>query len=282
MFGFNLGSARGIAMVMLQVLRAFTVITLAAVGASCWVLIIAVDKSRDTFVFECASHFFTSVLCVALIVAEFPLIGLVKRYLARTWPVLGDDHGLAWLGLAMVVIGCNMLGNLNRPAYDADTLGPHFSKLVLSSSILAITFGFLNVLSALVWRDAKEGITSRDIRANGSLAGSRRQSLPSYSASEHRTDSSLRGEKTRSKFMTMFWKKSSDASRSEKPRPQISGPMPVYQPHVERDAAVEDADDRRSPIVPGVRRPDTALHPMLHPTPTGRSSYYSTAHMSRF
>ena len=269
MLGINLGSLRGIGMVVLQVLRTFTVITLAAVGASYWVLIIKVDKTRDYFVFECATHFFTSIACIILIISEFPFLESIRGYLRRTWPVLSDQHGVGWLGGAMVMIGCDMLGNLNRPAYDPDNLGPHFSKLVLASSVLALTFGVLNMLSAIVWRDGREGITSRDIRANGSLAD-RRETLPEY-ASTARSNSSLRNEKTRSKFASMFWKKED----GEKTRPHISGPIPAHQ-DVERDA--QHDGDRRSPIVPGVKRPDTALHPMH----TGRSSVYSEAHMSRF
>ncbi|KAL3962272.1 hypothetical protein ACCO45_003795 [Purpureocillium lilacinum] len=271
MLGMSFGSLRGIGMVVLQALRVLTIVTLAAVGASCWVLIIKVDKGRDTFVFECASHFFTSMLCIVLIVAEAPLLSIIKDYFRSTWPVLSKEHGLGWLGFAMVVIGCNMLGNLNRPAYDPDNMGSEFAKLVLASSILSITFGIINILAALVWRDGKEGITSRDIRSDGSLADSHREALPDYATST-RTNTSLRNEKTRSKFVSMFWKKSPDG---EKPRPQISGPFQAHH-DVERDADVDE--DRRSPIVPGLKRPATALHPMH----TGRSSLYSAAHMSRF
>ncbi|ODA83775.1 hypothetical protein RJ55_02291 [Drechmeria coniospora] len=206
MLGINFGSLWGVGMVLLQILRAFTVITLAASAASCWVLVLKVDKSRNYFVFECASHFFMSILCVVLVLAEFPLVEAVSRHLRRTWPVLSDLHGLGWLGGVMVVIGCTLLGSLNRPAHDAENLGSHFSKLVVASSILAITFGLLNIICSLVWRDGKEGINSRHIRANGSLAESRRQSLPDY-ASNHRTASSIRDEKTRSRFVAQFWRK---------------------------------------------------------------------------
>ncbi|KJZ78792.1 hypothetical protein HIM_01565 [Hirsutella minnesotensis 3608] len=270
MLGLNMGSLRGAGMVVLQILRACTVITLAAVGASYWVLIVKVDKQRSFFVFECASHFFMSVLCLVLIVAEFPLLGMVKTYFRKTWPVLSEHHGVAWLGIFMAVMACDLLGNLNRKAYDAENLGPDFSKLVLAASVLALTFGFINIACSLVWRDGKEGITSRDIRANGSLADSRRQSLPSYSSTD-RASSSLRNEKTRGKFVSMFWKK--DGPKKDKPT--ISGPFPAQQ-----DMSHADQDlDRRSPIVPGLKRPDTALHPMHNGY---RQSTYSEAQMSRF
>lgn len=286
----NMGSLRGIGMVVLQMVRVFTVITLAALAASCWVLIVKVGKDKAYFVFECASLFFTFVIALVLMVSEFPVMSIVRSYFRSTWPVLSDAHGVGWLGVAMVMLGCNMLGNLNRPAYDPDNMGPHFSKLVLASSVLALTFGGLNIICALVWRDAKEGVTSRDIRANGSLADNRRQSLPSYSPSP----SSARAEKTRSKFLSFLAK--GDAPGEKKPsRPVISDPISAHQdlergavdnvydhgPHYDHNGhepADETANDRRSPIVPGLKRPDTALHPMH----TGRSSRYSAATMGRF
>ncbi|KAM4066876.1 hypothetical protein HRG_000890 [Hirsutella rhossiliensis] len=272
MLGIDMSSFRGTGMVVLQILRAFTVITLATLAASCWILVINVDKDRSYFVFECASYFFTSILCVVLILSEFPVLKPVKRYLRRTWPVLSDQHGLVWLGVALVVIGCNMLGNLNRPAYDPKNLGPHFSKLVLASSVLAITFGMLNVICSLVWRDGSEGINSRDIRTNGSLAESRRQSLPDYTSTAE-TNPSFANEKTLSKFTSLFSR--NKKPKAEKAKPKISGPFPA-QPDVEQQRGQDD--DRRSPIVSGIKRPDTALHPMH----AARESIYSEAHMSRF
>lgn len=270
MMGIDMGSFRGAGMVVLQILRAFTVVTLLLLATSYWVLVVNVDKSRNYFVFECASHFFSSILCVALVIAEFPLVKFVKRYLRRTWPVLSDEHGLLWLGTALVVIGCNMLGNLNRRAYDPKNLGPHFSKLVLASSVLATTFGMLNIICSLVWRNGKEGINSRDIRSNGSLAQSRRHSLPDY-ASTADSSPSYANEKTLSKLTSLFRKKPG----ADKTKPQISGPFRA-QSDVEQQR-VQD-EDRRSPIAPAIRRPDTALHPMH----IARESVYSEAHISRF
>ncbi|PHH85694.1 hypothetical protein CDD83_62 [Cordyceps sp. RAO-2017] len=284
MSNIDMSSFRGIGMVVLQVLRAFTVITLAAVGASCWVLIIKVDKERGYFVFECAVHFFRSLLCLALIVSEFPVLESVKGYFRRNWPVVSDQRGLSWLGVAMLALGCDMLGNLNRPAYDADKLGPHFSRLTLASSVLAITFGTVNIVCSLVWRDRGEGITCRDIRDNGSLADARRQSLPDYSSATYSNNPSSAAtattEKMRSRFASVFWKKA--GGDKEKMKHNISGPFPVRQQDVERQATPPCDNDRLSPIVPGLKRPDTALHPMNTNTNGGRSSVYSEAHMSRF
>lgn len=265
--GFKLSSPSAPkGMVILQVLRACTVVTLAAMCASYIVFIIKVDKERSYFVFECASLFFNSIITIVLILSEFPMVGAVRDYFRTSWPVLSDRRGVGWLGFAMILLACNIFGNLNHPANDTDKLGPHFSKLVLGTAILATTFGSLNMICALIWRSGEDGVHSRDIRTNGALAtGHGRQSLPDYSST---AGSTMRNEKTRSKFASMFWKKDSGGN-SEKPRPNISGPIDVEHGN--------GNDDRRSPIVPDLRRPDTALHPMH-----ARSSSYSEANMSRF
>ncbi|KAK3186435.1 hypothetical protein K4F52_004736 [Lecanicillium sp. MT-2017a] len=207
MLGVNLKSLRGVGYFVLQALRVATVITLAAACAACWVLIVKVEKERTYFVFACASLAFTSIVAAILIFSEFPVVGSVKEYFRTTWPVLSESHGLGWLGFATIMIGCNVLGTLNQPGYSKKELGGHFSGLVEAAGILCLTFGGLNILCALVWRDSKESITSRDIRANGNLAN-QQSKLPSYSASP---SSSLRNEKTQSKFRSMFWKKPEEA-----------------------------------------------------------------------
>ncbi|KAF4587649.1 hypothetical protein GQ602_004342 [Ophiocordyceps camponoti-floridani] len=267
MFEVDTAALRGAGMVVLQMMRACTVITLASVAASCWVLILKVDRESSYFVFECATDFFRFILCLVLIISEFPVINFVKGYFRRNWPVVSDQHGLVWLGIIMLLIGCDMFGNLNRPAYEAEKLGPHYSKLVLASSVLVIVFGGLNMICSFIWRDASDGITCRDVRSNGSLAESR-QALPDYDSGTF-SKTSAKGNHPKT-FMNLFWKR----NKTEKSRPVISAPTSINE--MERGGHFDD--DRRSPIVPGLKRPNTALHPMH----THRSSMYSEAHMSRF
>ncbi|KAM3483065.1 hypothetical protein MY8738_003509 [Beauveria namnaoensis] len=247
----SLGSLHGAGYFVLQILRVCTVITLLAAAAGCWVLIIQVAKYKSYFVFQCMSLFFTSMGCLFLIIAEFPVIKFVRSFYRDSWPVLSDSHGVGWMGAAIIIIGCHVLGTLNEQGYDTDAFSGHFSKLVLSSGILCILFGALNIICALIWRDAKQGITSRDIRTHGSLAADC-TTLPSYSASPA---TSIRNEKTKSKFMSKIFKRGSDKDDvGPPPRPVISGPY-TSGPEVSPIGAT-------SPIVPGLKRPNTALHPM--------------------
>ncbi|KAF7554409.1 hypothetical protein G7046_g6831 [Stylonectria norvegica] len=281
MFGmFNNDSLRGPGMIVLQVLRAFTLIGLATAVAACWTLIIKIDTANGFFFFDAASLFFTSTISVLLALSELPF---ARGYFRRTWPVLSEQHGLTWLGLAMTLIGCNILGKLNQPANSSDKLGLPFWRLVLAAGILSITFGVLNIICSFIFHDGKNGINARSVRSQGSLAtsikGAPIKSDP-YNDQYSVRSASLRNEKTKTKFMSMFWKKDAGGKPSEKPT--ISHPMPAHY-DVERNAGSDDEwdHDRRSPIVPEIRRPDTALHP-INGAHTARSSYYSEAHMSRF
>lgn len=274
---FNTESIRGPGMIFLQILRAFTLIGLAAAVVACWILIIKVDTSRDFWFFDAASLFFTSSACVFLAISELPL---ARAYFRRTWPVLSDDHGLTWLGLAMTLVGCNILGKLYHPTNASKKLGLPWWRLVMAAGILSITFGIMNIISSFVFRDRANRINARQVRADGSLSKSRDDDSLNYS---YQSDS-IKGEKPKEAFMSFFWKKPEKSAS----KPSISHPMP-REPDLERNSpphhahSAQESDDewdqdRCSPIVPEIRRPDTALHPMH----SRRSSRYSEAHMSRF
>ncbi|KFA50576.1 hypothetical protein S40293_03076 [Stachybotrys chartarum IBT 40293] len=260
MFGIN----RGVGMIVLQILRAFTVIGLCAAVASCWVLMLHLDQARSWFPFEGASIFFLSLLCLGLIISEFPTVNLVKSYIREYFAILGPESGLGWLGSCLVVIGCNLLGKLNQAAFDTRRIGDSYRQLILATGILNLIFGVFNVICTFVWSNRKEGVTARGVRSMGSLAGSPSGPLPKFNdISSYK--SSVHEEKPKNKFVSMFWGKTDSPAR-----PNISGPF-------HNNDYDEDIEDRQSPIVPGVKRPDTALHPM-HTA----SSRYSEAAMSRF
>ncbi|CEJ92506.1 hypothetical protein VHEMI08156 [[Torrubiella] hemipterigena] len=295
---FSKTALRGAGYWVLQALRVFTVISLLAAVASCWVLMIKVDKGRTFFVFECISLFFTSVIAIALIVSEFPMVSFIRNYFRQAWPVLSESYGVGWLGAAMVVIGCNVLGSLNEPGFDPENLGSNFTSLVQAGGILCLIFGALNVLASLIWRDGKEKITSRDIRADGSLAKQRDVLPSSYSAS---AASSVHREKQgfRQSVFSVFGKRPQNGGAAGKttipiisgpiythPNPECNNPPPNYALSSPNPTTVTSGS-KESPVVRGVMRPPTAEHPMLSgglaappaalkAQKTGTSSIYST------
>ncbi|CRK35470.1 hypothetical protein BN1708_019767, partial [Verticillium longisporum] len=105
---FNLSEnsrLRGSGHLILNVFRAFNIIGLLAVATASWVLIVMSGLTGNFFFFEAISHAFTSATAALLICSE---LNLFKRYFATRWPVLSPYHGLTWLGIAMVVMGCHI------------------------------------------------------------------------------------------------------------------------------------------------------------------------------
>lgn len=146
--------------IILNVLRGLNIIALASVVASSVVMLIKtfiVSKVRkktkvhhedsDTqkfFFFDATSHVITALAGLFLIVSE---CSLFRAFFARNWPLLSPSHGFLTLGCAMMVIGLNMLGNMNKEATSQKSLGLPFWRLLLASGILAIVIGFFNVVA---------------------------------------------------------------------------------------------------------------------------------------
>jgi uncharacterized membrane protein HdeD (DUF308 family) len=96
------------------------------------------------FFFDATSHVVTAIAGLFLIVSE---CSLFKGFFARNWPLLSPAHGFITLGCAMMVIGLNQLGNMNKQATSQKSLGMPFWRLLLASGILAIVIGFFNVVA---------------------------------------------------------------------------------------------------------------------------------------
>lgn len=83
-------------------------------------------------------------LTVFLLASE---LSLFRVFFARNWPLLGPSHGFVALALAMIVLGINMLGNLNKEATSQESLGLEFWRVVIASGILIFILGWLNLIA---------------------------------------------------------------------------------------------------------------------------------------
>lgn len=289
---------RGSGHLVLNVFRAFNIVGLLAVATSSWVMIVMSGIKGNFFFFEAVSHFFNSVIAGFLICSE---LNLFKRYYATRWPVLSPYHGLTWLGLAMVVMGCHILGNLNRRSVTANELGGHFYRLILASGILAITFGCFNIVSSFVFSDSANGITARNVRSDGAIASpSPYKGGSAYSDTYSTRSESVRKEKGFRRLTQKFPWANKDGEKGH--TRQISKPFDFSHQNdngadIESAAAAAaasrvsddktrdyepsaypESEDRRSPIMPEIPRPPTALHPAY-----SRHTHYSEAsNMNRF
>jgi hypothetical protein len=101
----------------------------------------------------------------------------------------------------MMVLGLNMLGNMNKEATSQESLGLPFWRLLVASGILSIVIGFFNlaavcisashqptVLTALqsyIFRDKSRNITARRVRSHGADRLSEAVDIESYPKEIH-------------------------------------------------------------------------------------------------
>ncbi|KAK4175428.1 hypothetical protein QBC36DRAFT_189935 [Triangularia setosa] len=290
---------RGSGHLILHALRACTLVALVVVMVSCWAMIVLSGITGHFQFFDVISHFFVFAISVVLLISE---VGLFKPWFRNNFPILGPDHSLGWLGLALLVTGCSIMADLVKPAYSIDNLGLAIWRLVLSSGILAITFGVFNMVASVVFRDGENGITARNIRSNGSLAVPAHQNSKEYydagyqssvrSNSVRRYPDHVEQEEVEPQSQPFYKRMTNHFSVPIPPKfnfrksrnLQISKPMPIHSEDddVERGTGtgyggLNRSNSRASPVIPDIQRPPTALHPAY----TG-GSHYSTAHMDRF
>lgn len=99
-------------------------------------------------------------------------LSLFRNYFARNWPLLSPAHGFVTLAMLMIVLGINMLGNLNKPATSQKSLGLAFWRVVIASGIVVFIMGWVNLIASYVFRDRGNNITARQVRAHGAVAAS--------------------------------------------------------------------------------------------------------------
>jgi hypothetical protein len=82
---------------------------------------------------------------VFLVISE---CSIFKSYFARNWPLLSPTHSFNFLGFAMVILGNNILGNLNKEATSQKSLGLPFWRVVIGAGIIVFALGFVNIAVA--------------------------------------------------------------------------------------------------------------------------------------
>ncbi|KAF2671264.1 hypothetical protein BT63DRAFT_211671 [Microthyrium microscopicum] len=172
--------------IILNVIRVFNVITLLAVIAASIVMVVKTFTVSKFFFFDAATHIISAISSMFLVLSESSFF---KDFFARNWPILSPSHGFNFLGFAMIVLGNNMLGNLNKEATSQKSLGLPFWRLVIGSGIVVFIFGFVNIIANYVFRDAKLGVTARQVRAKGAVAISDREVVLDIESEKHHSPS---------------------------------------------------------------------------------------------
>ncbi|KAH6639401.1 hypothetical protein C7974DRAFT_130636 [Boeremia exigua] len=152
--------------IILNIQRGLNIIALASVVASSVVMLVKTFIVSKFFFFDATSHVITAIAGLFLIVSE---CSLFRNFFARNWPLLSPSHGFVTLGCTMMVLGLNMLGNMNKEATSQKSLTLPFWRLLVASGILAIVIGFFNVIASFVFCDRSRGITARRVRSRGAM-----------------------------------------------------------------------------------------------------------------
>lgn len=248
--------------VILNIIRVFSIITLSVIVAGSWIMLVKTIQTSNFFFFDSVSHFMTSTISIFLIVSE---LCFFKGWFSKNWPLFSEESGLITLGVSMVMLGCNMLGNLNKVATSQENLGLPFWRAVVAGGILGISLGFFNIVAHFVFRISKKGISSRQIRAHGAKVllddlpksmrsgstGPRSFDLPQYTKDT---------ENRQSKFKFGF--KFNNPIRAS----LISRPVPTDTEQF------KEWESRSSPITKHLQMPAPARHPAYTASVYSRNS----------
>ncbi|KAH8701464.1 hypothetical protein GQ44DRAFT_631622 [Phaeosphaeriaceae sp. PMI808] len=147
-------------------MRGLNIIALGSVVASSIVMLVKTFIVSKFFFFDACSHVITAIAGLFLIVSE---CSLFRTFFARNWPLLSPAHGFVTLGCAMMAIGLNLLGNMNKAATSQESLGLPFWRLLLASGILSVVIGFFNVATSFIFCDKSRNITARSVRSRGAM-----------------------------------------------------------------------------------------------------------------
>ncbi|KAI9680569.1 MAG: hypothetical protein M1817_004009 [Caeruleum heppii] len=258
--------------VILNVLRCYNIIALATVMVASWVMLVKtfiISKAShlsllNFFFFDSVSHVVISTISMFLIVSE---LCLFRTYFAKNWPLLSPSSGFVTLGVAMMVVGVSILGNLNKQATSQESLGLAFWRIVIASGIVIIVLGFANIVVSYVFRDKRLDVTARQIRAHGAVATQH----PTTTLSASSSRKSFRSELVRKATLPTHH------TNEYEPRRPLSFKMPInisrpmntntqFKDHA-RGAPVNHADDPQHPIYAQmthdapVRMPEVSYHP---------------------
>lgn len=193
--------------------------------------------------------------------------------------MLSTESGFVFLGISMMVLGFNILGNLNKSATSVQNLGLPLWRIVIASGILSVLMGLINIIATYVFCNSKEGITGRQVRSHGAVPKDGAGVGKPFSLS---SGSTRRAEKTE---LPIY-----NTSAEDRRKSRFGLKFPIRMSGISRPVPNDPEqfqkwDSRSSPVAPEVQRPPTALHPAYNHTGPQypRSSRYSeVSDMTRF
>ncbi|KAI9815048.1 MAG: hypothetical protein M1827_002891 [Pycnora praestabilis] len=250
--------------IILNIIRVMNMLGLLSVIAASAVMLVKTFVISRFFFFDAVSHVITLCISMFLIVSELPLF---RSYYARNWPLLSPSSGFVTLGIGMIFVGVSILGNLNKAATSEKSLGLAFWRIVISSGIIVIVLGVLNIIASYIFRIKENGATARQVRSHGAVAAKQGLAFSAFPTPQApSTNSSFKSFALGSRQPTLPSYNSPrpsyhspNHSRSSS-RQQVNPKMPLV---ISSPVNVNTAQFQKFAKSANVSRPDLLHHPAL-------------------
>ncbi|MCJ1336812.1 hypothetical protein MMC09_002090 [Bachmanniomyces sp. S44760] len=236
------------------------IIALLAVVAASFVMLVKTFIVSQFFFFDGISHVVTAALAISLIFTELPIF---RQYFSRNWPLLSMTSGFVTLGILMIIVGCSILGNLNKQATSEQTLGVSFWRIVISSGIVCFILGVVNIFASFIFRTSSQGVTARMVRSYGAVAPHKVDDIVRRASTTRRRSFHLGRSDTLPSYATAHTSPNSrtmaetPASRQQR---QSSAPGRMGL-NISAPVAADQEQFAKFKASGDVQRPDTAFHP---------------------
>lgn len=109
MFSFSASSLNGSGFILLNILRAFSIITCTSLATASVIYMVTSAMPNAYTFFNDVALVITVLMNFFLIATEIPS-SKIARWIDGNWPMYGPRAGLTWLGCTMLGLGCHTLG----------------------------------------------------------------------------------------------------------------------------------------------------------------------------
>ncbi|PWW75266.1 hypothetical protein C7212DRAFT_322689 [Tuber magnatum] len=157
---------------ILNIIRCCSVISLLLAIVAASISLVKSFVVTKFYFFDAINNVFLSVFCGLLVMSE---ISVFQSYFDKRWPLLGSKSSLITIGVAQVVVGFFLLGNLNETAASKQNLGYSFNTLLTCAGVIVSFIGVVNFTASYVYSDSLTHTTARMARSRRRLIKAREQ-----------------------------------------------------------------------------------------------------------
>ncbi|CUS14646.1 unnamed protein product [Tuber aestivum] len=151
---------------ILNIIRCCSVISLLLAIIAASISLVKSFVVTKFYFFDAINNVFLSIFCGLLVMSE---ISVFQSYFDKRWPLLGSKSSLITIGIAQVVVGFFLLGNLNETAASKQNLGYSFNTLLTSAGVIVSFIGVVNFIASYVYSNSLTHTTARMVRSRSHM-----------------------------------------------------------------------------------------------------------------